>query len=605
MAVFIELVTDPFDDIRAEQTERASRSRASTTGGKRVARRPLRGLEIKEDCPAAIKVVQADGTEIPLVDAGDPYGTGQTQSGYTNFILQSVSEARMEKHQIVETFGESYIFFFGEAPRFLDVQMLVINSHDFNWEAEWWENYDRFFRGTKLVEMGARLYMFYDDNIVEGYMLSSQGVKTSEQPFIVQMNFRMFLTGHRNITFVGDPQFPIRASAVLPDGVALTDPNAAAAIMSNLQGIARNEALAANLEDAAEVYRQVPPGLADRTNLTKFLRSVPRTVALPPDIVQSIESLGLTASDYVRNTSLSQMGELRGKIASNQDEYLGVIDEITASPDFQGGKLGLPPNQAPTVRSQEEVEDLWLTVVSLMNQYGAFVNSPQMFAALGLMPLFGGRVVGSVGGGASFGASFSAGFSASASAGVGASFTPRAGASFGTSLTTRAVASAGAGVSASVDPLGAVYGGGSVAQVISRTTVQGGGDREYGYASDFAPRPGFGRPGFGDYGGNGFGSGQGEAGDPGFRDPSLFTYEGVSESEAAFLRFNRPTRNNTVFTAGASAGVGARAGARGRIGLGASASGLAGGSAVRISGRPSCFSIVSAEGQLVFAESVF
>ena len=78
-------------------------------------------------------------------------------------MLQNVQEAHMEKHQIVETFGESYIFFFGEAPRFIDVSAVIINSHDFNWEAEWWDNYNRFLRGTKSVEQGARTYLFYDE----------------------------------------------------------------------------------------------------------------------------------------------------------------------------------------------------------------------------------------------------------------------------------------------------------------------------------------------------------------------------------------------------------------------------------------------------------
>lgn len=589
MAVFIELTTDPFDEVRREeQSIQRGGNDATSISGRRIARRPLRGLEIKEDRVAAIKVVQADGTEIPLVDAGSPYGDGQTSSGYTNFVLQSVTEARMEKHQIVETFGESYIFFFGESPRFLDVQMIVINSHDFNWEAEWWENYERFFRGTRLVEMGARLYMFYDDNVIEGYMLNSQGVKVSDQPFIVQMNFRLFLTGHRNITFVGDPQYPIRASVVVPEGVSLTDPNSADAIFSNLRGLALDEARAAGAADAAAILSADPSQLASRATLTNFLRSAPRTVALPPNIVQRIESLGLNPLDSVRKAGLA----IRGKIAENQDEYLGKVDEITTSPNFQTGSLGIPPAQAATIRSQEEVEDLWLTVISVMDQFGANVDNPQMMTELGLMPLFGGRASAGVGAGAAFGAGF------------GATFTPKAGASYGTSLTTATVSPNTEFERSRKDPLGAVFGGGAVAQISTRATIQGGGDREYGYSSDFATRPGFGRPGYGDYGGNGFGSGQGSGGDPGFKDPSLFTFEGVSDNEAAFNRFNKPKRNNTVFGAGLTAGAHAGARAGGRIGLGASNAGLSGGGAVRIPGRPSCFSIVSAEGQLNFVESL-
>src|SRR5688572_3607223 len=167
MAIFIELVTDAFEEVLNNQTARRSLSGQSSRAGNRVARRPTRGLEIKEDTYAAIKVILSDGGELQLVDSSSRDGGS---SGYSNFILQSVTEVRMEKHQIVETFGAAYIYFFGENPRFLDVQAHIINSHDFNWEAEWWENYEQNFRGTRLVEKGGRLYMFYDDNIVEGYM---------------------------------------------------------------------------------------------------------------------------------------------------------------------------------------------------------------------------------------------------------------------------------------------------------------------------------------------------------------------------------------------------------------------------------------------------
>lgn len=592
MAVFIELTTDPFEENRRNQTSiQRGGEDSTTTGGRRIARRPLRGLEIKEDRVAAIKVVQSDGTEIPLVDAGSPYGDGQTSSGYTNFVLQSVNEARMEKHQIVETFGESYIFFFGEAPRFLDVQMIVINSHDFNWEAEWWENYERYFRGTRLVEMGARLYMFYDDNVVEGYMLNSTGAKVSDQPFIVQMNFRLFLTGYRNITFVGDPQFPIRSSVVLPAGINLTDPNAADAIISNLRDVALSEAQAAGAQDSESVLASGQPGFSDRTRLSNFLRSAPESNAFSPSTVQLVEQL--SGEDLV---TIERTSGLRGKISDNQDEYLGVVDEITAGSGYVAGSVGVPLIQAPTVRSLQEVEDLHQEAIRQMEAVGANINNPQAMQGIGLMPLFDrGSDRAGIGFGAGTGLTARSG-GAGSGPGSSATFTPVAGASFGTSLTTNTVAANAAYSQQSQDPLGAVYGGGSEQQINDRANTQGAGDREYGYNSDYAMRPGFGRPGYGDYGGNGFGSGQGEDGDPGFISPDLFSFDGVSEHPAAFSRFNKPRRNNTVFGGGGLGGTT-------RIGLGASVGGPAGGASSSIGGKPSSFAIISTDGDL-FVESI-
>jgi len=194
MAVFITLTTDSFvDSFNNAVTNAASTQRA----GSNNARRPQRGLEIKEDTYAILKLVAASGNPIPLYDSSSSTGMS---TDYTNFILQSVTEARMEKHQIVETFGEPYIYFFGESPRFLDVQAVLVDSNDFNWYAEFWQNYDQFFRGTRSVELGARTYLFYDDNIVEGYMLNAQARKTSDTPLMVQLQFRLYLTNYQNVT---------------------------------------------------------------------------------------------------------------------------------------------------------------------------------------------------------------------------------------------------------------------------------------------------------------------------------------------------------------------------------------------------------------------
>ena len=200
MAVFIELATSPIEsNFRRVREGLQPSDNRSTRAGRAQARRPLRGLEIKEDTYATLKVIKSDGTELPLVDSGMPDGYNET--GYANFLLQSVNETRMEKHQIIETFGASYVFFFGEAPRFLDCVAMLLNSHDFNWEAEWWANYNTYLRGTKLVEMGARCYLSYDDSVVEGYLMQAQASKSGDQPHAVQLQFRFFVTNCFNLKY--------------------------------------------------------------------------------------------------------------------------------------------------------------------------------------------------------------------------------------------------------------------------------------------------------------------------------------------------------------------------------------------------------------------
>lgn len=205
MAVFFELTTDVFK----ERFDKLARSGPQTTrAGSPSARRPMRGLEVKEDTHAVIKVIDLMGREIRLADSGNASGTS---SSYTNFILQSVQESRAEKSQILETFGDPYLFVFGESARFLECTAMLLNSQDFNWQAEFWHNYDTYLRGTKCAEIGARVYLFYDDTVVEGYMLNAVASIDSMNPMAVPLQFRMFLTNYRNISMIGDPRFPVRA----------------------------------------------------------------------------------------------------------------------------------------------------------------------------------------------------------------------------------------------------------------------------------------------------------------------------------------------------------------------------------------------------------
>lgn len=217
MGVFIELTTDPF----IERFSAVAGSNATTKGaGLTRVRRPLRGLEIKEDTYAYLQLIRADGEKILLLDSSS--ATGYSHE-YSNFILQSVQDQRMERQQVIETFGETYLYLFGEAPRFLQVTAVLINSHDFNWKDEFLENYQRYLRGTKALEYGARTYLFYDQNIVEGYMLNTSVSISSDMPLIAQMNFQFFVTNAQTVAILGDPNFPIRSSVPLPEGITLVE----------------------------------------------------------------------------------------------------------------------------------------------------------------------------------------------------------------------------------------------------------------------------------------------------------------------------------------------------------------------------------------------
>ncbi len=598
MAVFIELTTSPIDNLfkqvrRGQQANKGGSQRA----GRQIARRPTRGLEIKDDTYATLKVIKSNGEELPLVDAGSP--DGLTSSGYANFLLQSVSENRMEKHQVIETFGASYVFFFGEQPRFLDVSAVLINSHDFNWEAEWWANYNTYLRGTKLVEMGARCYLSYDDNVVEGYMMQAQAVKTGDQPLMVQLQFRFFVTNCFNVSQVGNPNFPIRASVQLPANVSLTRGDAGQLLTSNMSGTplmqAQSQAFDSAGRSAAVMASLGVPGAA--RSISQVIRDAPPSFAVSADWWSALQSVG--ADNQLKNMALRAGRPIRSMISDNTDEFVGfgggygnkMRNVDLDAPEYHFTEDGGPGNptlaSSNPVRSAQEADDLFRTATEFLSCYGANINSPSAYGALGIGPSFSTGLLAGATFGATVGGSF--GFAAGSGVGLGAV----AGGGFGTGVNS--VGNSGLSTSPfsqtrvtspyQVDSLGVVYGNRSTQNMKfssqRQQVMQTGFDYNYGYQSDFAPGPGFGMVGFGDYGGGGYGAGYG-AGDPGFKDPNRFTFAGVSDNAGAYERFLRTRYDRTALTNGPVVGRGE----------------MSGGASIAVGGLVSAFALVSVEGTL-------
>lgn len=386
MPVFISLSVDAF---RNNAAAVLANDQVYRKYGIRV-RRPLRGLEVKEETFAHLKLVRSDGTEINLLNSSAPGGANPL---YANFSLQSVSEARMEKHQIVDTFGEPYLYLFGEQPRFLDVSAVLVDSFDFNWHAEWWENYDLYLRGTRSVELNARTYLFYEDNVVEGYMLQAQTQKTSDTPLSVSLSFRLFVTDYYNVSFVNGADgdvYPLRPGVAIPnieltpqfglpvnEGTSLTDKIRAAqqstGAVSGQFGIVASVtgATGINLLSQGPLTAQgTLGGVSDFTGLAA------NTAGSVTGVVTSIaDALGLGAKaalppGYVRWVPL------RGNITDNADEY-------TAS---------YPINSNPPAATDDKPGSFFANVGNVANKVivaarnsGALVsNGPNMVRALGV-----------------------------------------------------------------------------------------------------------------------------------------------------------------------------------------------------------------------------
>ena len=423
MSVYFELSTEIADD--------QFKKLAGSVAGKANVRRPLRGLEIKDETYAYIKLVRRDGLEIELIDSSS--ATGRSAE-YSNFILQSVVDQRMEKQQLLETFGSDYLMLFGQAPHFLQIAATLVNSLDFNWESEFMENYDRYMRGTKAIEAGCRTYLFYDSNIVEGYILNAAVSKTADMPMLVPLQFQFFVTNFQNIAVTDDTGlFPVRASMLLPDGVDAYE---------DLNG-----------EQIDLLTQSSPEGLQGGFLESSTQRSVP----------------------------------LRGRIVDNYDEYTNP----SAGQQFSAAASQLDQLGQDLEQLGQDLENLNSTLGDTLTAYGADPSSafsPATADLMGIGPSFavggvGLGLGGNIGAGATFGASAGASFGASAGisgnlgsglggfAGVGASAQGGGFAGYGVGLGAGASAGfsasggfGGRGLYSDVGSFGAVgssFGGGS------------------------------------------------------------------------------------------------------------------------------------------------
>jgi hypothetical protein len=207
--MFMFLKTDSFDNKEKTDTVKAE----SVQGTNSPIRRPYRGIQIKDDTYSTISVRRPDGSPIPLVSSSDLEGNSRDGkvglvTEYADYILQSVEDQRTEKQQILETFGDPFVYFFGERPRIVSFSGLLINTEDFNWRAQFWKNYDAFFRGTRLVQSNARCYLSYDTVVIEGYPLSASAVDDQATPYSVPFSIQMLVTNYYDWSNIGQTRFP-------------------------------------------------------------------------------------------------------------------------------------------------------------------------------------------------------------------------------------------------------------------------------------------------------------------------------------------------------------------------------------------------------------
>lgn len=123
---------------------------------------------------------------------------------YTKFFLESVSEQHTERSQIVETFGDFYVFFFGERPPMYSFTGTLINTANFAWVSDFKFYYDAYLRGTRCVENNARLILTYGGRQIEGFMMNFQTQTEASMEAGVKVSFNVVVTRKTFLSFSDD-----------------------------------------------------------------------------------------------------------------------------------------------------------------------------------------------------------------------------------------------------------------------------------------------------------------------------------------------------------------------------------------------------------------
>ena len=161
-------------------------------------RRPLHGMTLPKDSYASMTIVTSRGSTKQLLHnsslSKEESKQGIKSSYTTNFIVQSVSESKAEKQQIVQTFGDDYVYFYGQQPTMLQVQAILPESEEFMYAQEFWLNYGSGLRGTQLVLNNARMYLTVAGQVFEGYLTTASTSKRADSPRVVNLNFSIYVT---------------------------------------------------------------------------------------------------------------------------------------------------------------------------------------------------------------------------------------------------------------------------------------------------------------------------------------------------------------------------------------------------------------------------
>ncbi|MFA6295426.1 MAG: hypothetical protein WC666_03305 [Candidatus Paceibacterota bacterium] len=147
------------------------------------------------------------------------------------FFLQSIQKPKMERFQIIETFRESKLFFFGERTKIYTITGLLFEGNNldamsntainntgpgqnqtveaglavlYRWSSGIQDLYNKYLRGTKLAEQDNIAVLYLEGFMIYGYPLQLQIMQDTGIPNMVQFQMTWAVLREENIGVPND-----------------------------------------------------------------------------------------------------------------------------------------------------------------------------------------------------------------------------------------------------------------------------------------------------------------------------------------------------------------------------------------------------------------
>ena len=143
--------------------------------------------------------INLDQIEAPAIILIQSLANSSVQYITNKFLLQSVTKPRMERFQIVETFREARLYFFGQRTKVYAITGQLLEGLDLNadegdfetrdqyrWATSLQTLYDTSLRGSQLATSGNIATLIFEKALMTGYPLQLQTTRTAESPFLTQ-----------------------------------------------------------------------------------------------------------------------------------------------------------------------------------------------------------------------------------------------------------------------------------------------------------------------------------------------------------------------------------------------------------------------------------